>query len=430
MKLDYTAKLEQAQKLTQNQLQSLKILSLDNCELNEFLQNEYLDNPMMEYTQAITLSSWNQSHGAVSDEDTYHEIPDERQSGIKDFLLEQLNRQDFTDLQWSIMEILIDCLDENGFFKLSIKEVSQWLHIEKVVVENCLNTLSALEPAGIFAKDFSHCLLLQLERNQALTPLLETLIHSHLDDIAEGKINVVAKALSVSVSDIRKEMGKVRKLNPRPIAPYTVSPTRYIVPDVILSYDNYSWNIQLNDQWISNYSVSDCYLNMMQSTQNPELKEYLRQKYYRYQLLMNNIEQRRDTIQKISYSVFEHQKDYFVNQGPLKPLTLSDIANDIHMHPSTISRGIRNKYLQYPNGVVRFKDLFVSGLGDTYENSSEHAKVRIKFFIDSESPKKPYSDSALVSLLKKENITISRRTVTKYREELGIPSTYCRKSIG
>ena len=231
----------------------------------------------------------------------------------------------------------------------------------------------------------------------------------------------------MSTQDVRKCIAKIRELNPRPISGFLTNSTDYIVPDILIDYQDCSWIIRLNDQWIGNYSLCDYYLNMMHTSQSPDLKEYFRKKYNRVQLIMHSIEQRRETILKITSAVLERQKDYFTGNSTLKPMTLADIASDISMHTSTISRGIKNKYLQYPFGVVYLKDLFTSSAGKKDNNSPITVKKQLKAIIASENPNKPYSDSTLSNLLKQKGIKISRRTVAKYREEIGIKSTYNRK---
>ncbi len=422
--------LVQTQTLSQTQLQSLKILSLDNFELNNFLQTEYIENPLLDYNENSNLPSWNQYvsySSAKEDEDIYKEIPDFSENGIKEFLLDQLNQRNFSDLQWTAMQTMIDCLDDCGYFKLSLKDFSQWFGIDISTVKYCLDILSSLEPLGIFSKDLPHCLLRQLEARQELTPEPNQIIRYHLDDIAAGKINTITQKLSMSTQDVRKCIAKIRELNPRPISGFLTNSTDYIVPDILIDYQDSSWIIRLNDQWIGNYSLCDYYLNMMHTSQSPELKEYFRKKYNRVQLIMHSIEQRRETILKITSAVLERQKDYFTGNSTLKPMTLADIASDISMHTSTISRGIKNKYLQYPFGVVYLKDLFTSSAGKKDNNSPITVKKQLKAIIASENPNKPYSDSTLSNLLKQKGIKISRRTVAKYREEIGIKSTYNRK---
>ena len=244
--------------------------------------NEYIENPLLDYNENSNLPSWNQYvsySSAKEDEDIYKEIPDFSENGIKEFLLDQLNQRNFSDLQWTAMQTMIDCLDDCGYFKLSLKDFSQWFGIDISTVKYCLDILSSLEPLGIFSKDLPHCLLRQLEARQELTPELNQIIRYHLDDIAAGKINTITQKLSMSTQDVRKCIAKIRELNPRPISGFLTNSTDYIVPDILIDYQDSSWIIRLNDQWIGNYSLCDYYLNMMHTSQSPELKEYFRKKY-------------------------------------------------------------------------------------------------------------------------------------------------------
>jgi RNA polymerase sigma-54 factor len=431
MKFEHAANLEQNLKLSQSQLQSLKILSLDNCELNDFLQNEYVENPLMDYCEHGEFPAWNQygSSPSTNGEMFYREIPNPAGNQIKDYLLEQLNSKDFSSIQWEVFGILIDCLDENGYFKLSVRDICRWLKIEPSLVQSCLNVLTTLEPCGIFAPNLPQCLLVQLEKSGQLTSNLRNIILYHLDDVASGRISSITKSLSMSTQEVRKCIAKIRTLNPRPLSGFSVESTNYVVPDIILNEQDGEWGIYLNDQWIGNYSISDCYLNMMKTVEDSELKDYFQQKYARCQFIINSIEQRRETILKISKAIFEWQHDFFTRRGTLVPMTLTDIANVIDMHPSTVSRGIKNKYLQYPAGIISLKKLFISSAGKGCMDSSFAIKKRIKGLVSSETPLYPHSDSALVNILKKEGIQISRRTVAKYREELGIQSTYFRRQL-
>lgn len=430
MKLDNKISLEQKQTLSLAQLHALKILSLDNFELNQFLQNEYTENPLMEYNVISDLPQWNQYSGGQriqNPDEFFLNIPDRPQYNIKEHLLDQLNKKDFTKLQWDTMSRMIDCLDDNGYFRLSAKEFSRWSGVPVDCARYCLGILSELEPCGIFSRDLPHCLIYQLRRQHELTPLLNRIIRYHLDDIASGKFSALARELSVSTHEIKNCITKIQSLNPRPVTGISPASSCYIVPDIIMTCNAGQWEISLNDQWIANYSLCDYYVNMIETIKDAELKTYFLQKYNRYNLIMNNIEQRRNTILKITRAILERQIDYFTFQAPLVPMTLSDIASDLDMHTSTISRGIRNKYLQHPFGTICLKDLFVHNAGKNSATSSVAIKNRIQELINSENRNKPYSDSALADLLNKEDIHISRRTVSKYREELGIKNAYLRK---
>lgn len=429
MNLHYQTNLKQSQELSQIQLQSLQILSFDSYELNEFLQKEYLDNPFLEYEQRVHFPAWNQyaSYTENTNEDAFcQELPAPESSNIETFLLEQLAPGKFTKEQWAVMRLLISFLDEDGYFRYSTKELGERLGIDAFLVRECLDVLSSLEPCGIFSKDLPHFLLKQLEQKKSLTPTLNRLIRYHLTDIAEGKISKIARGLQVPAAEIRQSISIIQDLRPRPLSGFSAPNAGYVTPDILLTLQNGEPQITLNDQWIGNYSLSDYYLNAIQHTCDSDTKKYLLQKYNRCQLILRSIEQRRSSLLKITEAIFHRQSCFLLEKGPLAPMVLADIADDIQMHFSTVSRGIRNKYIQTPIGIFSLKSTFAAGSGTNKQNSTDEIRRRIRCLIDNETPSKPYSDSAISELLKKEGIQISRRTVAKYRDELGIKGMFDR----
>ncbi|MBS7009548.1 RNA polymerase factor sigma-54 [Anaerostipes sp.] len=412
--------LNQKQQLSQSQIQSLNILSLDNGELSEFLQNEYIENPILDYSPPS-------SSPAVSDARAF-DIPAENTEEVKTFLLDQLNQSDFTQTEWMTMKFMIDCLDSGGFFRISLHELSVLLTIPEKVIKKCYDVLSDLEPAGIFSENLSQCLLKQLETKGEKTDILEKIISEHLDNIALGHISTISRSLKISTAKVRKNIAVIRNLNSKPLQGFSTAKTEYITPDIIVTFQEDQWEIQLNDDWVGNYSLNDYYIKMLKDTKDPELKEYFQKKYERCRFLMASIEQRRHTMVKITEAVLARQPDFFLNHGCLKPMTMNDVAEDIDMHVSTVSRGIKGKYLQFPCGIVSMRSLFTGARPCSGASvSSTDIKTILKELVASEDPRKPFSDQKLSILLKEKGISISRRTVAKYREQMGIKGTYDRK---
>lgn len=412
--------LNQKQQLSQSQIQSLNILSLDNGELSEFLQNEYIENPILDYSPPS-------SYTPVSDSQTF-DIPAENTEEVKTFLLDQLNQNDFSSAEWQTMKFMIDCLDSSGFFRISFHELSTLLTIPEKEIKRCYEVLSDLEPAGIFSRDLSQCLLKQLDIKGKKTEILEQIIKNHLNDIALGHISTISRNLKISTADVRKNIALIRNLNSKPLQGFSTAKTEYITPDIIVTFQEDQWDIQLNDDWVGNYSLNDYYIKMLKDTKDPELKEYFQKKYERCRFVMASIEQRRHTMLKITEAILKRQPDFFLNHGCLKPMTMNDVAEDIEMHVSTVSRGIKGKYLQFPCGIVSMRSLFTGACPCSGASvSSTDIKTVVKQLVASEDPRKPYSDQKICTLLKEKGITISRRTVAKYREQLGIKGTYDRK---
>lgn len=445
--MDFRLIPEQKQQLSQNQIQSLKILAMDSVELRELMQNEYLENPVLEYQKNdFGLSSRQNQDSAyiqtssaesIAREELKQpcEIPDRagNSPSVKEHLMNQLPKGRYTPEDYRLIEYLIESLDSNGFFTEPAQETARINRVPVRTVYACLKDLKQLEPCGIFSSGLQECLLYQARKKGILDQTFEQIVRNHLEDIAEGKISSITRALHISTAAARKYIGAVRALNPRPLAGFTPGETQYIVPDIILSLQDGQWEIRLNDNWTEDYRISDYYLHMMETTRDEQLWDYFRMKLIRARMLLKNVEQRRATILAVSQAVLEWQADYFAGQGPLKPMTMTGIAEKLHIHTSTVSRSVQNKYLQFPKETVLFKNLFslpIAASGEGAQSlavTSDHIKKRIRAIIASENPARPYSDQALSAELEKEGISISRRTVAKYREELHIAGSFLRR---
>lgn len=245
-----------------------------------------------------------------------------------------------------------------------------------------------------------------------------------------GHLSTVSRALDIKTSQVRKYIFEIQRLNPRPLSGYTGGTDQYIIPDILMEKDGEELKIRLNDDWIGDYSINDYYVKMMEQAEDSELKEYFRKKYERCRFIITSIEQRRETMLKISNAILDRQREYFMNHKQLKPMTMQNIADDIEMHVSTVSRAVKGKYIQYPGGTIGMRDIFnnTQTFGDQ-NSTTEEIKEEIKRLVKEEDKKKPLSDSKIVSLLEEKNMKISRRTVAKYRAQLGIAGTTQRKEI-
>lgn len=431
LNLTQQTSLIQQQKITQQQIQSLHILTLDNVELNEFLQNEYSENPLMEYSSPKqNISGWNYS--ASSKDDCYYpEIAAKDSDALLNFFLEQLNPSLFSKYEWNTLKLMILLLDEDGFFRYTPKDLYNTFQISPMASSKCLKILRTLQPQGVFQPNIESYLIFQLKEKGIKDLLMFQLIEFHLHHVAAGQLRLIADDLHIEIPTVRKMIWQIKTLSPRPLSGISPESTAYITPDILASYQKGHWDISLNDDWIGNYSLNDYYIQMMHRTNDPKLKAYFSEKYKRGRFIIQKIEQRRTTMLSICDAIIQRQEDYFLSGSPLVPMTLSDIASDLGFAVSTISRGIRNKYLQYPHGIVFLKDLFTSGVPGN-ENSNISCKKVIetmKKIIASEDKKNPYSDNKLAILLNEKGIKISRRTVAKYRISVGIPSTLERKEV-
>lgn len=402
--------LAQKQSLSQTQIQSLEIMNLCNQDLYTFLNEEYMENPLMDKTwesapgEVQEFDEWylhgqtfNEGYGSEDKEERRREILPAKQEGIDPtaYLKDQLNKSDYTEKEWDLIEYLIQNLDDDGFYPYPVEKAAK---IADVTEDEVLNQI----------------------------------LREHLEDIASGKISTITRHLKISSVQVRKYIAMIKTRNPRPLSGFNSGNTDYVVPDVIITQRDGAWDISLNDEWIGNYSLNEYYIRMIGESKDEELKEYFRKKLERARFILNSIEQRRRTILAIAGEILEVQKPFFEGAGELKAMTMSELAEKLEIHPSTVSRAVGSKYLQYPGGVILMKKLFTQKIHSDIsgeELSALQVQKILKKLIDEENKRKPYSDSKLVEKLKEQKITLSRRAVAKYREEMNIQGSFDRKEL-
>jgi RNA polymerase sigma-54 factor len=306
--------------------------------------------------------------------------------------------------------------------------------------------LRNLDPPGIASAGVEECLLRQLDAAGNDDGVLRAIVARHLADIAKGKIGHVARALGVDASYVRRCVNVIRTLNPKPLngLPGKTDPSDpYVIPDILLSYEKDVWNVELNDKWFERFEACDYYEKLAHETEDAELKEYLKQKAQRVYFLNTAFKKRHYTLLRIGQSLAAHHSRFFLRGEPLEPFTMAKLANELKMHPSTVSRAIKSKYLQHPGGVCEMRSLFASAISSSSSSSSslseggmkttgiettrEEIKMRIRELINGEDRTKPYSDSYLTLLLAEQGVKISRRAVAKYREEMFVGDMYNRR---
>ena len=412
---------EQLQKLSANQIQSLQILSMSAENLRDMLQKESEENPFMEYHPVS-------SQNGVSEFLSFVAAPEKDR--IKNFILEQLNPSQYSRSQWALLTYLAQCVDDSGYLTITEDELSHTFSLTPGLFASCLQILQQLHPAGICASSLSECLLLQLTRKNKLSPIARQIVLHHLDDIGAGHIQAIYRALHVPKANVLAAVRLIKRLDPAPLKGMFDNADTYVVPDVIIRLtETGSPEIQLNDSWISSYSLSDYYTHMMQITTDPDIKSYFKEKYTRCYMILHNIERRRQTLTTLTDAIWNWQYAYVRMHHALRPMTLRDISQQTGLHISTISRSIKDKYLQTPWRTVSFKSLFQSPLHrDEQLLSKDAIKIALKQLIAQENRNKPYSDSQLTTLLTKQfGFPISRRVIQKYRSLLHIANSYERR---
>lgn len=431
--------LEQSQRLSGAQIQSLNVLAYTNQELNAFLQSEYLENPLLETSADLkgeTMQSLEKFYENGSEyRDSYAwedgddlerrgDIRAKEQGTLEQMILEQLSYKQYSREEWNLFRYLVCCLDDNGYFPYKAEDIAGASGYDLEMIEKCLGDLKELEPPGIFAEDLSECLILQLKRAGVEDPILYEIADKYMGEILKGHLSTITRKLHISTAEAREYMHILSMQNPRPLTGGSRE-TQYIVPDILVVREDGIWKAKLNDRWMGDYHLNEYYLRMIGEARDGELKEYFAKKLKRARYVLDCVEQRRETILKIVYAILDYQSDYFLKNAPLKPMTQEDIAGLLHLHATTVSRAVRGKYLQYQRTVL-LKDLFCGSVSREETATSEDIKDRIRTLVQKEDKGSPLSDAGLQKRLSEEGISVSRRTVAKYREQMGIPDSRTR----
>ena len=429
MNQTYQLLQKQKQILSQQQVQSLNILAMDNIELDLFLQSEYLENPMLEQAEYSRENCADGNKSRMENEKDKWNKEIEEPEDLKTHLRLQLQIHHENIEKTRVKQFMIECVNEDGYFTMPLYDVAKECNVSLEFVQECLGELKQLEPTGVFSENLQEYLILQIKEADLATPELLKMIEEHLEHVAAGNIGAISRELHISTAQVRKYISIISTLSPRPASGFGENKTEYIIPDIIVRKEG-EWEIEINDAWIGDYRLSDYYVKMMRETKDPELKEYFEQKMMKVRLILSNIEQRRKTMIDMMKIILELQKDFFEGKSGLKPMTMSEVAECMGIHVSTVSRAVKGKYLQYPRGILPIRKLFTKKvLKESHEDlGAEGIRQKIADLIERENKEKPYSDQAIKELLEQEGVCVSRRVVAKYRDELGIKGSFLRKT--
>ena len=353
---------------------------------------------------------------------------------IEDDLLSQLS---FLSLKPKLAELcksIIGSLDEQGFFKSSLADLAVLSGVGVEDMQKALDVVKNLDPSGIGAKDVKESLILQLERKGLKDQIFKRLINECLEEIAANHIIQIAKKLSITSDKVKDLIAEIKKLNPYPYAQTTnVDESIFVIPEIRIEKDDGKYVVIFEKQYQPRLKISDKYIEMLYSADySAEAKEYIKQKIQSANNIIKSIDQRRDTIKKIADVIVDSQYD-FLEKGSinLKPLTMKQVADKIGVHETTVSRAVANKFVKTPQGVLALKYFFSAGFqsADGDMISSRGVMEKIRNIIESEDKNSPLSDEDIAKMLNEEGIPVARRTVAKYREELGILSSRLRKEF-
>lgn len=355
-----------------------------------------------------------------------------RPSALADHLLEQLRLELPSEFDERIGMEIVGNLDPNGYLADDVPSIAARLDVSEGDVERVLSRIQRFDPLGVAARDLRECLLVQAEVRMPEAVHLIAIIEHHLGDLERRRYKQIAKALGITQEQVFEELKRLQTLNPKPARTYSGDSPRYITPDIYVHKVGDEFVVQLNDDGLPKLRVSSYYRQVLDRDSNAEARAYIKEKLKNAQWLIKSIEQRRRTIFKVTDSIVRFQRE-FLEHGVehLRPMVLKDVADDIGMHESTVSRVTTNKYVHTPQGIFELKYFFNTSIqsvdgGDGF--AAESVKEKIRQLISAEDPERPLSDQRIVQILKdKHGMDIARRTVTKYREMLGLLSSAKRK---
>jgi RNA polymerase sigma-54 factor len=433
-----TLKLAMTQELTQ----AIALLQYSAQELAAFLEAKSMENPLLQVDfKNITNFDSNMDRKRKSTKRTFErdqknlieQIGSGESETLEEYLHAQLNSLKASPEEKLILPVLIENIDENGYLKMDRNDLAKRFAMDEEIIDSAYFKLQSLDPAGIAAGDLQECLLLQLTRQKrtSANQLAITIIRDHFLLFAEKKWKALSKMLNIELKDIQKVHDEIQKLNPKPGAAFQRGKPAYIVPDVVVKREGDELSVSVFDALIPKVSFNDGYYRQLSQHKDQEVNKFLQEKQGDYQWIRRSLEQRKETLMKVSTKIIEKQPDFFM-KGPshMKPMTMREVADELEIHESTVSRTVREKYMQTPCGTYELKSFFTSGVATTENDqaSSQTVKAAIENYIKEEDKRKPISDQAIVEMLEdREGMVVSRRTVAKYRDQLGIPSSSKRK---
>jgi len=464
VRLEYSLNLQQSQKLiiTPELRQAITILQLPALELTMYIDQQLQENPMLELQENEAEEEESIVEGKQEDEHKYdldwedyfqdssdlgfnrlekrkeqpafsYESFLTRAPTLTEHLMFQLKLSTGCGQERVIGEYLIGNMDENGYLQVSLQEVADRLKVDISEAARLLTVIQGFDPPGIGARNLKECLLIQVGHLGINNKILPVLIEECLDDLARGKLNKIARDLNMPVREVQQAADILKTLEPKPGRNFSnANDVRYIVPDIVLEKVEGEYIILVNDVFAPRLTVNKTYRSVLTGENNddPQTRRFVEGKLNAAVWLIRSIEQRRLTLYKVARCLVDLQRD-FLDSGVkyLKPLNLKNVAELVELHESTVSRAVSNKYMQTPQGVIEMKYFFSTGLHNTAgaATSTESIKKLLQEIVAGEDPGNPLNDQKITETLRQKGIKISRRTVAKYRDELGIPAVAKRR---
>lgn len=458
MNLGFDLKLSQEQKLvmTMEMQQSIKLLQMSSYELLQHIDKELqenvvletenavvdtkeysVDNELKEYREIIKYLEFDNYNSRVYSQDDENEaispfnfISDK--PTLKDYLSDQLMYSGLNKEDEKVCRYIVDNIDHKGYLETTIiEDLVNELGIEEHMAMECLVIVQNLEPVGIGARSLSECLIIQLHKKNVKDSVLEKIINTYLVELSKSKYQFIGKALGISAKAVQEYEDVIKKLEPKPTRGFfTGEEISYVIPDVYIKKLDDNYIVVMNDSLLPKLVINNTYKEVINSGEDQVAVNYVKDKISSAMFLIKSIQSRKNTLCRVVEEIVKNQKEYFDGGDDfIKPMTIKSIAYSLDMHESTVSRAIRDKYVALSSGEVRsIKSLFTTYVNISNEElSSVNVKDMIKKVVSEEVKTKPLSDLSICNILNEKGIDISRRTVAKYREEVGIKSSSQRK---
>jgi len=470
MRMNLNLKMSQKLVMTPMLQQAIKLLPLARMELAQLIRQEIIENPVLEELLEEEnendqensqeekepnedLTSDNEQSSDSQDQEidwdsyfqgnidqgmsveSYTERPSiesthKKEANLADHLMWQLDLSVDSDLDKFIGSCIIGNIQNDGYLCADLKEIAEISQTDEENVLRVLKIIQGFEPAGVAARSLKECLMIQTRTLSDKNPYVEILIENYLERLEDRFLPKVASELKIDLEEVLDALKIIRDLCPKPGLLFSSERVDYVVPDLVVVKTEKGYDVVLNDDGVPNLKISPYYHNLLKTTKEGQTKEYLEDKYRSALWLIKSIDQRRQTIYKVGKSIVKLQKN-FLDDGLsyLEPMVLKDVAKDIEMHESTVSRITTNKYIDTPQGVFELKFFFHSGIKSYMGNAMSSIRVKnmIKEIINEEDGSYPLTDDQMVEALMRKNAKIARRTITKYRKELNIPPASKRK---
>ena len=424
---------QQSLKLTMSKelSQAISLLQYSSMDIVAFLHEQALQNPLIDFSELPVYTSHNQKNHATSDSTDYmSSIPAPKET-LYEHLMNQSALLKLDECEQAAVEFVIHSLDDAGYLHDELIILANQLGQGQEQVEKALQLVQQMDPAGVGARSLQECLMLQLKRSNQWTEKIEQILTHHFEEFAYKKWMKISKLCQISLEALQHLHEQIKKLNPRPGSFYMKSNERFIVPDFIVKIEDGNVVAYANEDLEPRLSVNEQYKLQLKNRQNQEMFSYLQEKYREFQWIMKSLHTRKDTLNALMNTLLVEQEAFF-KKGPsyLKPLTMKEVAEQTSVHESTISRATRHKYIQTPFGTFSMKSFFSTSiqLGNNEATSTTHVKELLKKLVSEENKQRPLSDQQLANVLQSNyNVTISRRTVAKYRDQLNVLPSSQRK---